>query len=96
MVDLFHEFPFTLRGHGSHLVPIRWAAQGLRIYGVGRGIEQFYLMGVIRYHGFAYNLEDDSMDESWMGFCRKYTMPGIVGGEGDFRPVDNSNYEYSD
>ncbi|MGA2953339.1 MAG: hypothetical protein ABSD80_14015 [Caulobacteraceae bacterium] len=53
-------------------------------------------MGLIRYDGGVYDIRDDTMDESYMGFCRQYWPPDIMGGDGRFEPVDDPNYEFSD
>jgi hypothetical protein len=58
--------------------------------------EILYLFGAIRYHGGDINMADGQMRERWMGFCRAYTPPAVLGGDGTFEVVPNPDYEYSE
>jgi hypothetical protein len=94
---LFPDFPRRLIGHGSHAAEIDWTSLGLYTDAVNRGTEKLYLIGAIRYHGGDIDMETGEMRDRWMGFCRVYAFPEVMGGDGRFEVIANRpDYEYED
>ena len=53
-----------------------------------KGIK-LYVMGYVRY-------SDPDQNERFMGFCREYDPPIVIGGNSRFKTVNNEDYEYED
>ena len=88
---LEHLLPHKMVGHELLLIPIESDGPiGSNAKAIYHGAPvSLYLIGAVSF-------SDWNLTERWMRFCHKYTPSGMVGGDGRFVPIDNSDYEYED